>query len=391
MLRWIHDFLTDDPQDGDFRYHGFRIRGRRDGAKSANRVLLLADAYGPTLQINFIRPFRYQASFRQSWAWWTLTEESIRTCSSAAGPVETVAQLKILFNEFRPTIIIASRYGGLFAEEIISLAAEYQVPILSHLDDNLLAVPSSNGDTSFAKHADQERQHALRVFLSRAHLTYISTPSLYEQLLALDVLGTEVIVGGIAGAAAPYAIPPARKGTQVVFGYMGSQSHTGDLEMIAPAIAAVLQKLPQARFELFGSVGLPAALSAYKIVRHGRVKNYDQFLRRLSTLRWNFGLAPLAMNDFTMAKTNIKWIEYTAAGIPVLASDHPIYQECCRDGAGLLIAEDWQDGIARMIETPALGDNLLSQARRRLDEEFSPRRLHAQLMTVMKAAGATFA
>jgi glycosyltransferase involved in cell wall biosynthesis len=161
--------------------------------------------------------------------------------------------------------------------------------------------------------------------------------------------------------------------------------------MIAPAIAAVLQKFPQARFELFGSVGLPTILSAHKVVRHGRVKNYDQFLRRLSTLGWSFGLAPLAVNEFTMAKTNIKWIEYTAAGIPVLASSHPIYQECCRDGAGLLIEGDWQEQIARMIETPALGSSLLTQARRRLDEEYSPQRLHAQLMTVLKAAGAKLA
>jgi hypothetical protein len=391
MLRRIRDIFRRNAQDDDFRHEGFRLRGQRQAAKARNRVLLLADAYGPTLQINFIRPLRYQATLQDNWAWWTLTEDAVQERATANGTDKAVTRIKALFATFQPTLIIASRYGGLFTEEIIDFARRARVPLLSHIDDNLLAVPQSNGDATYAKHADEERQQALRALLLAADLNYISTQPLYEQLLTLNVLCPDVVVGGIAGAAAPLTSGPRGKSSGFVFGYMGSKSHTGDLEMIAPAIAAVLDKFPQARFETFGSVGLPVALSGYEITRHGRMKNYDHFLRHLSTLDWNVGLAPLALNAFTMAKTNIKWIEYTSAGIPVLASNHPIYRDCCREGAGVLIDDDWLEQISRMIETPSLGIDLLSQARHRLDKEYNPHRLHAQLMTVLKAAGMTLA
>jgi glycosyltransferase involved in cell wall biosynthesis len=394
MLRLIRDLLRLESDDVGFRHAGFVIQGQRKFEKAAHRALLLADAYGPTLQINFIRPLRHQRAIGDNCAWWALTEDSIRRHPSAADPAAIADQLRAVFKTFRPTIVIASRYGGSLAPVIIDLARRDHVPLLSHIDDNLLTVPPSSGDISHAKHGNQERQLVLRQLLAEADLNYISTKPLYTQLLEMGVLGKDVIVGGIAGAAEPLPVSHktekkrARESTCLTFGYMGSRSHTGDLEMIAPAIAAVLRRFPQARFETFGSVDLPAALSAFKIVRHGRMKDYDQFLRRLSSLDWSFGLAPLAVNDFTMAKTNIKWIEYSAAGIPVLASNHPIYHACCREGAGLLIDGDWQERIGEMIETPALRRSLLTQARQRLEMDYSPQRLHAQLMTVLQAAGA---
>ncbi len=388
MLSWINDIFKSETLDARFKCQGFRIRGRRKFAGFKNRVLLLVDAYGPTSQINFIRPFQLQVSLQDEWTWWTLSEESVREQGVAVGPIKVIDHLGAIFEIFRPTIVVASRYGGPFARNIVDLTRSYKVPLVSHLDDNLLAVPLSNGDVSYLKHSSQERQHSLRTLLSEADLNYISTNILYEQLFSQGTLGKDVIVGGIAGAAAPIANAKKRDHSRQVFGYMGSQSHTSDLEMIAPAIAAVLQRFPKARFEIFGSVNFPTVLSNYDVAQYHPVKNYDDFLRHLSELSWSFGLAPLAVNDFTMAKTNIKWIEYTAAGIPVLASKHPIYAECCLNGAGILIDDDWQQQISHVLETPTYGDLILNEARHRLNQEYSPYRLHSQLMTVLRAASA---
>jgi glycosyltransferase involved in cell wall biosynthesis len=169
---------------------------------------------------------------------------------------------------------------------------------------------------------------------------------------------------------------------------MGSRSHSRDLEIAAPAIATALHRFPNARFELFGSIEPPAMLAGVAARHHRKVKNYSAFLRTLAGLDWSFGLAPLIVDDFTRMKSNVKWIEYTAAAIPVIASDHPIYAECCSGGAGLLAAPDgWLPAIESMMESPDLRADVARQALLRLRASYAPERLRAQILTVFSAAG----
>jgi len=370
--------------DGTFDYAGFRFRGRRDFAKSDNRVLLLTDAYGPTLQINFIRPLQRHYD---KWSWLVLTETAVSDCCATHGEEKTTDMLRSLLLHYEPDVVVATRYGGPLARGILDVTRSRDIPLIFHIDDNLFAVPETNGGLSFAKHSNPRRQDALRLLLSEADLRYVSTEPLRQELLKLGVLGKEVIVAEIAGAAEIMAGKRKQQMPSYTFGYMGSQSHSADLEMIAPAIGAALQRFPVARFEIFGSVKLPPLLSKCHVVQHRREKNYDRFLQRLSSLDWQFGLAPLALNEFTLAKTNTKWVEYTSAGIPVLASDHPIYSACCRDGAGILTNGDWQRHIELLIEQPGVCAEILARAQARLNSEYSLDRLYAQLMTMFKTAG----
>jgi len=365
----------------EWRFGALTVHGDRSMMTARRRALLLSDSYGPTLQINFLRPLS-RLGGGEAWGMLALTE------AAAASNGETAASdLDRLLGEFRPDVIVASRYAGTMTARLVERAAAARIPLIAHIDDNLFEVPRGLGSPP-SRHDDLERRARLAQLLRAADLNYVSTAALREKLQGLGVLAQRVFVADIAGAAAPMREIRADRSLAPVFGYMGSRSHAGDLELVAPAIAMALRRFPKARFELFGSIERPAALAEFPIRHHAKVRDYTAFLRTLGRLRWSFALAPLIVDDFTLMKTNVKWIEYTAAAMPVIASDHPVYAECCSGGAGLLVApEDWLSAIERMMQAPDLRESMTRAAMLRLESSYTLERLRQQVLTAFATAG----
>jgi glycosyltransferase involved in cell wall biosynthesis len=363
-----------------FAVGGITVFGRRDAIERKWRALLFSDSFGPTLQVNFLRPLTGLPG-AEPWGVWSIAESA-----RDDGPVSAATQdLARIFEMLKPDLVVASRYGGPLADAIIALCRARAIPLIAHLDDNLFDVPPA---TAANRHASLQRQSRLKQILAAADLDFISTAALHALLERMGALGSRSMVAQVAGAAPVLGKLKRQRGDRFIFGYMGTRSHGADLAMVAPAITRLLEQHPAARFELFGSIELPPSLSHYNVRRHPKIQDYERFLRRLATLDWAFGLAPLQITPFTLAKTNIKWIEYTAAGIPVIASDHPIYQACCADGAGILAKpEDWYAAMRELAASEERRAAVHAAAQARLVSEYTPSRLHDQLMHAFRAAG----
>jgi glycosyltransferase involved in cell wall biosynthesis len=370
----------------NFPVGNLNIIGEPSASHQKRRALLLADSYGPTLQVNFLRPLTgYEAG--EGWGTWSITEDQGQSSLESGESIAAAAQdLERVIARLNPTVIVASRYGGTLADAIVRLSRANRIPLITHLDDNLFEVPPAEQPTS--RHGSLERQARLKALLAAADLDLISTAALHQILDRMGALGPRSMVVGIAGAAPILGALKEPSQRRTVFGYMGTRSHAADLAMVAPAIIQLLQRHPEARFELFGSIAVPCELSGFNIRHHAKIRDYDGFLRRLASLDWAFGLAPLQVTPFTLAKTNIKWIEYTAAGIPVIASDHPIYRECCAGGAGILAEPDaWYAAMSALVTSAERRAALYAVASARLVEEYSPARMHRQLMEAFATAG----
>lgn len=68
-------------------------------------------------------------------------------------------------------------------------------------------------------------------------------------------------------------------------------------------------------------------------------------------LRFDIGLVPLNDIPFNHAKSNIKGLEYVAAGIPFVASDLPEYRLLHESGVGLIArtADDWVNALTSLL------------------------------------------
>ena len=117
-----------------------------------------------------------------------------------------------------------------------------------------------------------------------------------------------------------------------VIGYMGTQTHVEDLELVISEVDYLMSINQSLVFETFGIKMPENLLSKYpgRCSTVAKVHNYDEFQSVLSGLGWWVGLAPLTENQFNYCKSNTKFVEYIQAGIPVIASNYGPYDDIPR-------------------------------------------------------------
>lgn len=354
------------------------------------RILLVVDRFGATHHIGFLRPL---ARLRQEGrcAIHVLEEAAVVARLRHGGEAALRRLLQELFRELRPTVVCLSRYSGPHPQLIQEFARRQGLPLLAHLDDDLFAVPDTLGPEKLRYYHDPVRQGNLRLAMSGCDLLYASTAALADRLASRD-WPVPVFAGEISSAASPLPAAPAvrRPPGQETVGYMGTRGHEADLELAVPALQALMDARPGLRIEIFGTVGLPAGLARFPgRVRHiPAVRDYEEFLGTLVTLAWDVGLAPLRHTVFNSCKTDTKWVEYTAAGIPVAVSDRTVYRRAARDGAAMLVPDDgWRQALVALLDNPSERASLRERARARLEAEYAPTRLEAQLLAVLARLG----
>jgi glycosyltransferase involved in cell wall biosynthesis len=351
----------------------------REGSPATTRLLVLADAKGATQAISFLRPLSRQVSEGSC-----LIEMVDESDVAKLGP----PALKSLWQRFAPTALIMSRYAGGLEAPIVAEAHREGVPIIYHIDDNLFSVPEELGPQKFARYNDPKRIAALTAAMTAADRVYASTPELARQL-GERLPEARIFAGEIYCAHTCLVKGPSARltpGRPITVGYMGTSGHARDLDMVVPAIAALLDRHASLRFETFGTIEMPSALTRFgrRIAHHQSVADYDAFIRRLAEIGWEVGIAPLIDSPFNRCKADTKWVEYTAAGIAVVASDLPVYSHACHDGCGLLVGPDgWERAICRLVTDEGARTGMIGTAQQKLAQKYAPCRLDAQLKAML--------
>ena len=90
---------------------------------------------------------------------------------------------------------------------------------------------------------------------------------------------------------------------------------------------------------------------------------------------WDIGLAPLELTLLHDCKTNNKFREYGACGIPGIYTSSPAYKEWVVDHEnGLLVAQTrdgWYDALVELIDRPELRERIKENAESKARESFS--------------------
>ena len=286
---------------------------------------------------------------------------------------------------FRPDVVVLTRYGQPHGADILEFFHRQGIPVIYHIDDNLLEIPESLGAEIRQRQGAEDVVEARRHLLGKCDLIYASTG--YLAAVLHSWFPTQRVFHGICapymGAYVQVADPPER--SYPVVGYMGSKGHQHDLELVVPALERLLDERPDLHFEVFGTIQLPPALKRFgvRIYRRQVQTSYLDFLVTLASLRWEIGLAPLADVPFNRCKAPTKFIEYTACCIPVVASRNSVYEDVIPEGGGILVKNDWFSDLSNFLDDVKLRTYSVATARTHCLNAFAPKKLEKQLLGVV--------
>jgi len=248
-----------------------------------------------------------------------------------------------------------------------ALPPERMLEFLDDIDARHLPLALDLDDHLLLKQFDDEQYGAhhtpIHALLETAGLVMVSTPVLAAAIAPLarhvevvrNAIDEHLFLAGLH--APPFAAAPPEGPVRLV--YVGSTTHADDLALLRPVMAELASREP-GRFELdvvgvqlpdldgntpwFRRVEIPHALKPYPL--------FVAWLRRQRP-QWHIGLAPLCDTEFNRYKSDLKWLEYTALGLPVAASDRAAYAAVQDGVTGRLVADDpsaWADAILELAD-----------------------------------------
>lgn len=216
-------------------------------------------------------------------------------------------------NALPPTMV------GVFLEMMEKSGIRY----LLDLDDDLFEVPEDKDpDGKYAAYA------ALLEKITRsAAVVTTSTEMLQQKLIGLNP--RTILVPNRLSERLWRGPMPARKKDGVVRAvYMGTVTHQTDFDLIAPALEAMVAEDPGFRVAIIGiqTNDLPPWVERVDIP--AKAKNYSHFVPwlRMQSESFDFALSPLVSAPFNECKSHLKALDCGALGLPVLASDMPVYR-----------------------------------------------------------------
>lgn len=166
----------------------------------------------------------------------------------------------------------------------------------------------------------------------------------------------------------PWPQCPKRTGGMVRLGWSGSSSHLNDFKQIGGALHKVLNKYENVVYVHFGDQGLYNYISKEFDLPKNKILiiepvGFDKYPISLNS--FDIGLCPLVDNRFNQAKSFLKPLEYSACGIPFVASavaPYMRYTDVGQDGFLAQTEDEWVECISRFVEDESLRNNMSLQA-----------------------------
>lgn len=162
---------------------------------------------------------------------------------------------------------------------------------------------------------------------------------------------------------------------QTIVGFMGTFTHDADIMLILQPLREVIRRYRgRLEFQIVGGVADRATLQPFeglpvRVLDVGRESEYPSFVRwMIEHLAWDLAIAPLEDNVFNRCKSDIKFLDYSALGIPGIYSRVPAYERTVRHLETGYLADNtpeaWLGGLERLLADEALRERLSMQAER---------------------------
>lgn len=188
----------------------------------------------------------------------------------------------------------------------------------------------------------------LRANAGACRLMTVTTPHLAAVSRGMND-AVRVVPNGLdlAGWGAPDVAPddgvrPLR------IGYLASPNHVEDARLLHRPFREIALRFPRVQFVLAGAFyrDLKKHIGDRLEIHQGvGIEEYPAFARSLAL---DIGVAPLVDSRFARSKSPLKWLEYSALGVPMVASPVEPYAQVVTHGVTGMLARSAADWVAHL-------------------------------------------
>jgi glycosyltransferase involved in cell wall biosynthesis len=212
------------------------------------------------------------------------------------------------------------------------------------IDDFYQGLTSANKAflLSHPEHNKKSNRDFYEDVIAEADLITVSTPFLYDYY-AEQYPNVKMVRNGVN---MNMFNPRKHTDRKPVFGWTGSTEYrNNDLEQLREWLPDFLEEHDLTFHHAGYSDGAPTFAEITGIDPNRLTMSpLVDIVNYASGFKFDVGIVPLNNIPFNQAKSNIKGLEYAAAGIPFIASDMPEYRLLHEDGVGVLAdtSEQWK-------------------------------------------------
>lgn len=277
---------------------------------------------------------------------------------------------------------------GLHTAQSLNIFREMKMrhdkPHLMEVDDYIFSIPQANIASTVYKPGTELTQ-ILLAQIKESSGVICSTPYLADLYKPLNK-NCHVIENAIDLAPWRTSPPPTRR-QGVIIGWAGGGTHDEDHEMVADAVLEVLALEKNAKFSYICGKGVPRFFDGVPRLKWAfRFTDINRYPGLVKQQGFNIGIAPLADNNFNRGKSNLRWLEYSALGIPTVASPLPHFKGAIRHGKTGFLADshkEWVETLRSLINAPALRANVGVAARQEVKDKWSPKRMGMKYLSLL--------
>lgn len=268
----------------------------------------------------------------------------------------------------------------------------FKKPIITEIDDWLFDLPSYNiASNPYKPNSDMEKIAFKQIEVS--DYLIVSTQFIKENL---EILFPEKPIYIIKNSldfniwdnVKPYDVFSPKKEGMIRIGYTGCGNHSGDMELVKDAIVKLIDEYENLEFIM--AIPFPS----WDDVDHPRVLRGDRwvvlpdFPNYVSGWDLDIGIAPLRDTNFNRAKSNLRWLEYSALKIPTVASSvYPFKNSIKHMKDGMLVKNNslqWYEALKSLIVDKGMRAEIGSKAYKRVKKEFDMEKTAKTYLSILK-------
>lgn len=244
---------------------------------------------------------------------------------------------------------------------VMAMADLQQCPIIYDIDDDIYDIGPSSPAYEFF-YPGSPLFEVVETMMRNVHALTVSTPALKERykefnpnIFVLPNAQDTEYWNGLQTSPDP---------AYVTIGWAGGHHHYDDLHMLRRPLKKLMRNYPNVRLKLNGL--RPDFLENHpQVIIETEFVHCNDYPKKLQEMGFDIGLAPVVDRPFNRGKSNIKWQEYSMAGIPTIASKVGEYKEIQHEVTGLLAdSEDsWYFWMEKLVKDAELRKTLAKNAK----------------------------